>query len=102
MVSHLNRLRALLPAVVADAHQVNGSCVLSALDTRPLHPRHMRAFYEASTRVWIAAAASLPWKEAMDAHVAIVAHMRSLRGLNLHRDSHSILEHVARSLSTEV
>lgn len=102
MVSHLNRLRALLPAVVADAHQVNGSRVLAALGVRPLHPRHMRAFYEASTRVWIAASAALPAYDALDIHRAIELRMRSLRGLNLHRDSHSILERVARSLSADV
>lgn len=98
-----NHWEKILAAVIADAHQVNGSRVLSALGPErcSVHPRRMRAFHEASTRAWIAASAALPVYDALDAHNAIERRMRSLRGLNLHRDSHSILERVARSLSTE-
>lgn len=84
----------ILAAVVADAHHVNGN--------RVPYADRARSFDQASARVWIAASESLPVYDALDVHGAIERRMRALRGLHFHRDSRSILERVARSLTTGV
>lgn len=83
------RTRILATAVLVDAVRINGNRVHGA---SPLA--------RVRNRVYLAASDSLEDFDACIVYHAVMSAVRKLRGLNLHRDSHGILDRAARVIAS--